>query len=426
MFPIWGFLRLEHEKDNKLSQATIPSERMGGGTFRLTALLGLLTAFAPLSTDMYLAAFPAMAKDMATSVDRIQMSLSVFFFGLAVGQLAYGPLSDRLGRRRPLLAGLALYTASSVGLAMTSDIAMFLALRFFQAVGGCSGMIIGRAVIRDSFSLTDSAKVFTVMMAVQSLGPVAAPVIGAYVLSVAAWPKVFAVMVFLGLGSLAAAYLELPETLPAQRRLRQSPGQIVALLWGLARKGDFIIPALAGAIGGSAIFAFISGSPFVLMSLHGLTETQYGWTFGLFSLGVGVFSQLNYLLLKKFSARAALGGAVAAMAIMGSALAVSIACLDQTSLYTLMILLFAAILPMPIIYANATALAMASSGKNAGSASSLIGVLQFVMAGAISFLTSFMHDGTALPMALMVAACGIGSLAVMALLSRFWGHPPRT
>ncbi|UQZ90284.1 Bcr/CflA family drug resistance efflux transporter [Deltaproteobacteria bacterium Smac51] len=384
-------------------------------TAKLTVMLGILTAFAPFSTDMYLAAFPAMAGDMNTEVPRIQLTLSVFFFGLALGQLAYGPLSDRFGRRRPLLAGLIIYTAASAGLIFVRDIEVFLILRFIQAIGGCAGMIISRAVIRDTFDLNSSARVLTMMMAVQSIGPVAAPVIGGYLLALTAWPSIFVLLTCLGAACFIASLFSLPESLPPENRLEQGPKEIAAGFLALFKSNAFIVPALSGGLGGAAIFAFITGSPFVLMALYGLNETQYGWAFGLFCLGTTAFSQSNFILLKKFSARQVLAGALALMSVAAAALSLVIIFQGQPSLAVLLAFLFVALLTIPIICANATAVAMAASGERAGSASSLIGMAQFTLAGLVSSVTSVIHNGTALPMAVVIAVCGLSALLVLGL-----------
>lgn len=399
-----------------MTQATL-TKNTRVSTAGLTALLGLLTAFAPFSTDMYLAAFPAMARDLGTDVGRIQLTLSVFFFGLAIGQLAYGPLSDRFGRRRPLLVGLSIYIAASIGLAMVRNIEWFLLLRFVQAIGGCAGMIISRAVIRDLFDLEGSARVLTLMMAVQSIGPVAAPVIGGYLLGLTSWTSIFILLTLFGVGCLAAAFFTLPESLPAENRLRQTTGEIGGVFVHLLRKRDFITPALAGALGGAAIFAFISGSPFVLMDLYGFNETQYGWAFGLFCLGTALMSQSNFLLLRKFSARLVLMIGLSFTAVFGAALAFVVSFDGQADLAVLLALLFLSLWTIPVIAANSTAVAMAFSGSCTGSGSSLIGMLQFSLAGLISSITSLLHDGSAWPMSFMIMVCGLAALAVMA-----WGR----
>ncbi|MDR1545188.1 MAG: multidrug effflux MFS transporter [Deltaproteobacteria bacterium] len=396
--------------------APAPAALSGRWSFiKLAVLLGLLTAFAPLATDTYLAAFPAMAADMETGVDRVQLSLSIFFLGLAVGQPIYGPLTDRFGRRRPLMVGLAVFCLASAGLALTRDIGVFLALRFVQALGGCAGMVVSRAVVRDSFNLGDSARFFTMMAAIQALGPVAAPVLGAYILKAASWPAVFALLSLLGLACLTVTRLSLPETLPPERRLRQSPAEALGAFGRLVRAPGFIVPVLAGSLGGSAIFAFISGSPFVLMDLHGLTQTQYGWTFGLLSLALGLVSQANHLLLRRFDPHQALGGALATMAVCGAAATLVVKIGAPPSLGLFLTMLFLALAPMSFIFANSTALAMAAGGRFAGSASSLVGLAQFGAAGVVSLVVSLLHDGTAGPMAVTIMGCGLAGLAVLGL-----------
>ena len=379
----------------------------------LIVLLGVLTAFAPLSTDMYLAAFPAMARDLGADVGRIQLSLAIFFIGLAAGQLVWGPLSDRLGRRIPLMAGLVVYSLASVGLAMSRDVSVFLALRLVQALGGCAGMVISRAVVRDNFDVAASAKVLTLMMAVQSIGPVAAPVLGAYLLTLAPWRAVFWLLTLLGLGCLAASWRKLDESHPPEKRVKQSVRGVAGVLGGLFANRSFIIPALAGSIGGSAIFAFISTSPHVLMGIYGQSSTAYAWTFALISLGTGIFAQVNVIALKKLTARRALSLGLGAMVVLGAVSLAIVALGEAPSLPVFLAFLFPTLAMVPVIFANSTALAMSASGRFAGAASSLIGMIQFGMAGLVSVLVSLLHDGTARPMVGAILACGLTASVVM-------------
>ncbi|MDR2455637.1 MAG: multidrug effflux MFS transporter [Deltaproteobacteria bacterium] len=379
----------------------------------LIILLGVLTAFAPLSTDMYLAAFPAMAKDLGTDEASVQLSLAVFFLGLALGQLIWGPLSDRLGRRRPLMAGLIVYALASAGLALSGSVSTFLILRFIQALGGCAGMVVSRAVVRDLFDLESSAVVLTLMMAVQSLGPVVAPVLGAYVLTLAPWPAVFWLLLILGLGCLASSWKFLNESHPPERRVRQSLGEISRTLLSLLRLRPFIVPTLAGALGGSAIIAFVTASPFVLMSVFGLSRTSFAWVFAMISLGSGLFAQTNIIVLKKLSARKILSLAIAALITLSLILLIISWPEYPPPLWVFLVLLFPTLAMCPIIFANSTALAMASSGRYAGSASSIIGTIQFGLAGLISVMVSVFHDGTARPMVGAILAFGLAGAALL-------------
>jgi DHA1 family bicyclomycin/chloramphenicol resistance-like MFS transporter len=385
------------------------------GTAKLTVLLGFLCAFAPFSIDLYLAAFPAMARDMGTEVEKIQLTLSVFLFGLAIGQLIYGPLSDRFGRKKPLMAGLLVYTAASLLMVFTRDITLFLTLRFIQALGGCAGMIIARAIVRDSYDLEGSAKVFTIIMAIHSIGPVVAPVVGAYIVSKVSWGVCFMVMTFLGAGCFLATLFTLSETLPMEGRVRQSPKEIIRLFGALLVKRDFLLTALAGSIGGSAIFAFISGSPHVLIGIYGFDETSYGWTFGLFSLAVASVSQVNYLLLRKFTAIfiLTLGAAVMAVFAVFTTLLVEIG--GFPSAFWVILLLFLSLMSLPLINANSVALAMSYGGQQAGSASSVLGVSQFAAAGVVSFLMGPAGKLVSFPISFTVSVCAIATLILLVL-----------
>ena len=265
------------------------------------------------------------------------------------------------------MAGLAVYALASLGLAFASGISSFLALRFVQALGGCAGMVISRAVVRDRFDVESSAKVLTLMMAVQSLGPVVAPVLGAHLLSFAPWRAVFWLLAALGLGCLASSWRALSESHPPERRVRQSLKEVAKVCRGLLSNRSFLVPTLSGALGGSSIFSFISASPFVLMTLYGQDRTSYAWTFALVSLGTGLFAQLNILALKKLTARGAL--AMGFYGICGlSAVFLVVVSGEPPSLAVFLILLFPTIAMCPIIFANSTALSMAASGRFAGSA----------------------------------------------------------
>ncbi|MDR2352600.1 MAG: multidrug effflux MFS transporter [Deltaproteobacteria bacterium] len=384
-------------------------------TASLSVLLGILVAFAPFSTDMYLAAFPEMALDMGTQIISIQLTLSVFFFGLGIGQLIYGPLSDSFGRRKPLFAGLTLYTLATLAMVYVRDIDMFLCLRFLQAVGGCSGMIICRAVVRDCYDLEGSAKIFTVIMAIQSIGPVVAPVVGAYLIAISNWSSCFIFMTLLGLSCLIFSFFVLKETLPRKQRINLNIKNVFTALWRLCRKRDFILVALAGAFGNASIFSFISASPKVLMGTYGLSVTQYGWTFGLFSLAIALVSQFNFLFLKKFTARMILAAGLFFTFFFGGVTTLFTEIYGLPNAAIILILLFLSLTSLPLIAANYTALAMAESGKTIGSASSLIGILQFLTAGAVAYLVGASEDFVTFPMSFLIMCCGFIGLILVAI-----------
>ncbi|MDR2405958.1 MAG: multidrug effflux MFS transporter [Deltaproteobacteria bacterium] len=390
-----------------------PYARSRSAYIKLVVLLGILNSFAPFSIDMYLAAFPIMAVDMDTSFENIQLTLSVFFFGLALGQLIHGPISDRFGRRRPLMVGLMIYLGSSLALVFIREIHGFLLFRFVQALGGCAGMVICRAVVRDSFDVSGSAKVLTVIMAVQTIGPVLAPVAGAYLLTVVAWGASFVFMTLLGFFALLATFFTLKETLPPENRLKQSPPELFKNIGRLFLTKEYICPALAGAVGNGSIFVFISASPYVLMNLYGLSATQYGFTFAVLSISIAVVSPINFVLMKRFSARQVFLGGLSMIAIFGTIASLVVAVFGYPGPVTFMILVFLSLMCLPLVVANSTALAMAGSGKMAGLASSLIGVMQFAMAALVSFLVGVFMGLVDSHATFLIALCGIVGFLIM-------------
>jgi DHA1 family bicyclomycin/chloramphenicol resistance-like MFS transporter len=381
----------------------------------LITLLGILTAFAPFSIDMYLAAFPSMAADMGTDVGDIQLTLSVFFLGMGSGQIFYGPLIDRFGRRVPLLAGLTLFTVSSFFLTFTTNFSLFVCLRFMQAVGGCAGMIIGRAIIRDRYSLQNAARALSLMIVVQSIGPVAAPVIGGYLLRISTWRMIFVTLCGLGLACFLATFFRLPETLLKENRVKNSPREILGVFLQLLSEGKFLAPALAGALGGATTFAFISGSPFVLMGLYEVNEVQYGWIFAAISIGMAGAGYVNQMLLRHIQVLHLLYAGLMCSIFFSAGILIILLKYGQPPLSLLFPPLFFTLATNPLAVANSTAVAMAAYAKHSGSASSLIGALLFACAGATSTLTGLMHNGTAYPMVVMMLVCSACALMILLL-----------
>ncbi len=379
----------------------------------LTALLGTLFSFAPFSIDMYLTAFPTIAVDLRTDLGAVQLTLSVFFIGLALGQPLYGPIIDRFGRRGPLLVGMALYSISSLGLAFVTDIRMFIILRFVQAVGGCAGMVIGRAVVQDVFDLKGTAKMFSMMAVVQAIGPIAAPLLGGYVVTYFGWRAIFGILFLLGAGSFAGVLAILPESLPRVRRVPLNPRGVAGAFGSLLRSRKFMVPCLAGGIAGSAMFAFIGGSPFVFMTLYGFSETQYGWLFAAIAVGMGFAGKFGQVLLTRSTPYRLLTAGVGGIALFGGVLLVSTLALGQPPFVVLFIPLVLALANMPSTTANSAAIAMSESGENAGCGSSLVGVAAFGIGGLVIATTGLLDNGTAIPMTGMIFLCGLLGLAVI-------------
>lgn len=377
---------------------------------RLALVLGSLSAFGPFSIDMYLSGFPAIAADLRADLGEVQFTLSIFFFGLAAGQLVYGPLADRLGRRRPLLVGSALFAVASLAIAAAPNVGAMTGLRLLQAIGGSAGMIIGRAVVRDCFDLKDSANFIAQLMLVQGLAPVIAPLAGAWVLTTFDWRAVFLLLGVMGAVAFAAVRFALPETLPVERRRSIAPGDLVRIFAGLFRRRDFVVPTFASATAFCALFAYLSGSPYVMMKVFGVSQQTYGWLFGLNACGMIAAAQLNRLFLRVFAPRPVFHATLFA----GLAAAVWLNLVaDTTSLVAYMVPMSLGLALVPLIGANGTALAMAAGGRDAGSASSIFGALQFGLGTAVSAAVGFFHDGTARPMsAAILAAMAVAVLVV--------------
>jgi DHA1 family bicyclomycin/chloramphenicol resistance-like MFS transporter len=390
-----------HPLSHALQAPTLPTQRPVVPVLRLAVILGALTAFAPLATDMYLASFPALARHFRTDAARVQLTLSVFFFGLAFGQLIYGPVADRFGRRWPLLAGTGLFVVTSIAAVFAPNIEMLIVLRLLQAIGGCAGMVMGRAVISDLFEPREGASILSLLMVVQSIGPIVAPVLGAEMLLLGGWPAIFWCLGGFGALCLAAAAWGLPESLPVASRHPLAPGHIAASFAGLLRRGAFMRPVLAGSIAISTVFAYITGSPSVFMQIKGFSAQQYALLFAMNATFMVVAAQLNRWALARTTPAHLLR--IGLWVNLAGALAL----LAASALPGLWLIapLALCLATVPVVAANYTALAMGAGGDRAGSASSLIGVIQFSLASAASVAVGLLQNGTAWPMAGVIVAC---------------------
>lgn len=382
---------------------------------RLLLILGGLSAFGPLAVDLYLPAFPAMAASFATDTEHVQLSLSVYFLGLAIGQVFYGPVADRFGRRKPLLFGIGLFTLASLACALAPTLEWLLAARFAQALGGCAGMVVNRAVVRDLCSPIESARVFSKLMLVMGVAPILAPLVGGWLMLLGGWQSIFGFLTLFSAAFLLLVWLRLPETLPAggpRSQLSSALGRYGRLL----REPEFMFHALTGGLAMAGMFAYIAGSPFVFIQLYGVPAEHYGWLFGLNSAGFILAAQFNGRLLRRRTPLQLLRSTT--LVFMGGTLLLPlIALLQFESLWPLMVPLFLCMAALALVVPNSSACALAGQGHQAGVASALMGTLQFAIAGVVSALVGALHDGTALPMALMIALCGMGA-AGMAFMAR--------
>lgn len=380
----------------------------------LILILGLLTAIGPLSIDMYLPAFPNIAKGLNTSVARVMLSLSSFFIGIAAGQLVYGPLLERYGRKRPLYAGLVIYLLASLGCAMAMSVDALILFRLLQALGGCAGMVAARAVVRDLFAVRESARIFSTLMLVVAVSPIIAPTLGGYVTASIGWRYVFYILAVIDLLIIAGIYCFLSESKKPDPGFSLRAGAILRNFSGIIKHPQFYTYALTGAFAYGGLTAYVSGSPYVFMELYHVSEKQYGWIFAIIAVGIISASQFNNLALRKYRSEQVVRGALLCQSATGVIL-VLLALLGWSGLYTTIIFIFLFLACQGFIFPNASALSMASFGHTAGSASALMGCIQMGIGAGTSALASVLQNRTALPMPAVMAVSSCTALTIFLL-----------
>ena len=383
-----------------------PADMTRSQLARLVLILGALTAFSSMSIDMYLPAFPRIARDLAVPLGTVQLSISAFLFGSAAGQLFYGPLADRWGRRTPLLMGLALYVASAIGCACVHTGEGLLFWRVLMAVGGGAGMVISRAVVRDLYDTAEAARMFSLLMLVMGAAPILAPLAGGQLLLITGWRGIFGFLGIFGLISLCAAAVYLPESLPAERRIRHTFAEMAAIYGDLLRNRHYLRYAIALGCVAGVNFSYISGAPLVFIELHGVSPQHFGLFFGVNACGLIGASQVNRRLLRRFSAKRILKSAFSVNA--AAALLLTVAGMTGIGGFPAqVILIFLCLCMTGLLYPNITALAMAPFDKGAGSASALLGTIQYTLGATAGALVGMFHNGTAVPMIVTMATCGV-------------------
>lgn len=389
---------------------------------RIVLILGALSAFGPLAIDFYLPAFPAMAQAFGTDEKHVQTTLAAYFLGLSLGQLAYGPVADRFGRRGPLLFGITLFTLASLACAYAPNLETLVLARFVQALGGCAGMVLSRAIVSDKCDPVASAKVFSQLMLVMGLAPILAPMLGGVLVNVSGWQSIFLALSLFSAACLLAVSLGLPESLPPDMPRQPLSG---ALRQYLRLLGDrvFLGHALTGGVAIAGMFAYIAGSPFVFIKLYGVPAEHYGWLFGTNAAGFILMAQVNARLLAKRGPAFLLARAVWLYLLAGLAL-LCVAALRPVPLWPLLVPLFLCIASLGCIIPNASACAMSGQGARAGSASALMGCLQFSVAAGAAALVGVLHDGSAVPMALVISLCGAVVVSVAMLTRRLQARRP--
>jgi MFS transporter, DHA1 family, multidrug resistance protein len=377
---------------------------------RLIVILGGLSAFGPLSMDMYLPGLPALTKDLGASASTGQLTLTGCMLGIAAGQLFIGPLSDTLGRRRPLLTGLVGYIVASLACAVAPSIWTLIALRFIQGTLGGAGVVIARAIVRDIFSGAEAARVFAMLMAVMGVAPVFAPLVGGQALAITSWRGIFVVLAAIGIPLLLATVAWLPETLPPERRHGGGLRVTVRTFRRLVTDRGFIVPAGSFGLAAAVLFAYIAGSSFVLEDIYGVSPQVFSLVFAVNSAGLIGMSQLGGRLVSRFGTATLLRFALGGVAV--GSLATLVVTLAHAGLAPLLVSLFVILSFNGMVFPNATAESLAEQEGALGSASALLGVGQFGTGAVVSPLVGLAGTRNAVPMAAIIGACGVGALVV--------------
>ena len=393
-----------------MSRAYAPVPTASSLSSGLIGLLALLTAVAPLATDMYLPAFPAMAADLQTAASTVQLTLTTFLLGLALGQLVIGPLSDQWGRRGLLIAGTALCAVAGVACALTPSAEFLIVARFLQGFGGAAGVVLSRAVLTDRSSGPATAKLFSLLMLIGGVAPVIAPLLGGVVITGLGWRGVFWVLSALSALMLLGILSAVPETLPAARRRSGGLRTLASDTRAVLGNRTYLGYTLSFGFSMAAMFAYISASPFVLQNMLGLSELAYSAAFAFNALGLMLVSGLNAALVTRYGAPRLLALGVKLLLAVAALLLVDITAL-HLPLWPTLLLLFGLVSSLGLIFGNAAGLATSEVRQTAGTGSALLGALQFSLAAVVSPLVGLAGEHSALPMGLMILAAAL--LAVL-------------
>ncbi|MBF9255112.1 multidrug effflux MFS transporter [Pontibacter sp. 172403-2] len=380
----------------------------------LIIILGTLTALGPFSIDMYLPGFPAIATDLGSTVAEVSLSLSSFFIGISAGQLLYGPLMDRFGRKKPLYIGLVGYLLASVACASANTIEALIILRFIQAVCSCAAAVASVAMVRDLFPVEDNAKVFSLLMLVVGVSPMIAPTVGGYVTAGFGWEAVFLILAGMAAGILAAVYFGLPESSKPDPTYSLKPKPILSKFLLVIKEPQFYTYALSGAVSFAGLLAYVSGSPLLFMEIFAVNEKQYGWIFAFLSIGLIGASQVNSLLLRRYRSEQIIVTALVCQLFIGAVLLLG-TIIGWLGLFATIGCIFLFLCCLGFTFPNASALSLAPFTKNAGSASALMGASQMGIGALATVILSLFSNHSAVPMAGVMAASALVSLLILLL-----------
>ncbi|MFD3812125.1 multidrug effflux MFS transporter [Rhodococcus sp. NPDC058639] len=409
------------QHDSATTEALDPPENIetGDGTdgtpfsAKLIAVLALLAAVAPLAIDMYLPAFPEMAEEFDTSASAIQLTLTTFLLGMAIGQLVFGPLSDRFGRRPLLLVGTLACAAFSAASALAPTIELLAGARFVQGFAGAAGIVLGRAVIADRAEGVAAAKLFSLLVVINAVAPIIAPLVGGVIVTNAGWRAVYWVLAGLSVLMFLAVLLLVPETHPVERRTQGGASAMLRDAREVLRNRRYVGYTLAYAFAFGVMFAYISASPFVLQNVHGMSTGWYTVAFTANAIGLVIGSIANDNIVRRIGSGRTLLIGLTILASMSVLMLIN--SLAGPAMWVTLILLWCTMSSLGLIIANATTLALGQAQRAAGTGSALLGALQFLLAAAIAPLVGIGGEDTAVPMAVAMVVSGVIALGAMAL-----------
>lgn len=384
---------------------------------KLILILGSMTALGPFSIDMYLPGFAEIAKDLNTSVANVSMTLSSYFVGISAGQLLYGPLLDRFGRKKPLFIGLLIYILASLGCVFVTDINTFIGLRFIQAVGSCAATVASVSMVRDLFPVKDIPKVFSLLMLVVGLSPMLAPTIGGYVTEDYGWHTVFFILMCIGIVILIASQIVLPNSYLPDTSISLKPKPIISNFISILKEPQFYTYAFAGATAFSGLFTYVAASPILFMDIFEVDGKTYGWIFAFMSLSLIIGSQLNSVFLNRFKSEQMIFAALISQSVI-SIVFLLLAMNTLLGLYETIGMLFLFLTCLGITNPNTAGLTLAPFARNAGSASALMGAIQLGLGAFASFVVGVFVQNSILPMVIIMTISTILALTILFLGKR--------
>jgi DHA1 family bicyclomycin/chloramphenicol resistance-like MFS transporter len=361
---------------------------------------------------MYLPGFPVIAASLHTTPEMLSYSLASYFIGICAGQLILGPLLDRYGRKRPLYGGLTIYILSSIGCAFAPTIEILILLRFFQAAGGCVGIVAPRAIIRDIFPVNENAKIFSLLILILGVSPIIAPTAGGYITANFGWHSIFILLSILTFLILLAVIFYLPESKQPDPTFSLRPKPILSSFQKVITTPQFYTYSITGAMASAGLYAYLAGSPFVFMDLYHVTGQHYGWIFAIIAAGLITSSQLNNILLRKYTSGQIIRVTLSLQCIIAVVLVLA-TYNDLLGLYGTIACIFFYLCCQGFSFPNSSALSMAPFTKEAGSASALMGSIQMALGAGSAALVGLLSNGTAIPMTAVMAGCSTIAMIVL-------------